>query len=104
MDFLKVVQALEQKLESFKSLLPDRNVVKINESAEEILEFSDRINSFCSIYLDFLHPVWIRHQRNNGEFDQAQLDDLKVKVTDELVKNETMLMSEFKSLSATLEE
>ncbi len=84
--------------------MPDRNAVEIKESAEEILEFSDRINSFCSIYLDFVHPIWIRHQRNNGDFDRAQLEELKVKVTDELVKNEAKLMTEFKSLSTNPEE
>ena len=103
-DFLSVVKNLEMSLEAFKTILKIRKTEDYQLSAHQILDMSDQIFSFCLIYLDYVHPIWIKHKRNNGEFDESQLVEVKEKLNVKLQKNEKKLLLEFNSLTRSSTE
>ena len=69
----------------------------MKKSANEILILSESILSFCLIYMEFVHPVWIEHDRS-GELDQSKVDEIQLKMENVLKKNENKLREEFHAI------
>jgi hypothetical protein len=68
------------------------------KSARQILTLAQDVRSFCLIFLDFIHPVWIQSKRSESVPDE-RLDELKGKAVEKLVKVGNELVKEFDQLT-----
>ena len=98
LNFLDVILILEKKLKSFKAALANRDGDELNNLASDILVLSQSILSFCLIFMDYVHPIWIQFKRS-GMMDQSKLDDLKSKMDQKLETNSNRLMKEYQDIT-----
>ena len=92
--FSDVLKYLVSRLTTFKSKLRQRNQESIHNFALEILHLSDIILAFCTIYLDFVHPMLISIQRARN-VNEARKNELIDRVEQDLVQKKDCLRKEF---------
>ena len=97
-DLLKSVEILEQKLEKFKNLLPLRSPDDLDRCTKQIAEFCDVINGLCTLYLEFVHPVWVQFNRNGGRFED-EVEARRERLDKKLEKNKNKILVHFEKLS-----
>ncbi len=88
---------LSEKLENFKDHLRSRNEKEMKSSAIEILIECESILSFCNVYMEFVHPLWIAYDRT-GELDESKVDEIKLKMDNVFKKNGNQLVEEFNAI------
>jgi hypothetical protein len=94
--FSDVLTFLANRLTKFKSKLGQRNQESINNFAWEILRLCDTILAFCTIYLDFVHPMLISIRRERI-VNEVRKNELAEKVEQELQSKRYLLCNEFNS-------
>ena len=95
------LETLSTKLETFKAILRvvPRDLDKVRNQAYKILHVADNLLIFCRVYLDFIHPILVQIERSGpGITTDAKINELRLKIEDELSANESQqLTSEFDS-------
>ena len=95
-DLLETITILEQHLGSFKRQLTSDDLEETVKSAREICNFCDQIFSFCSIYLDLVHPIWINQKRDpRGEFNNDLIEARQMRLVAKLEENRSRFLDEF---------
>ena len=85
-------------MNSIQVNLRERNPEGINSDADGILLMADDILELSTIYMDFIHPIYLDIERH-GVFNEEKIIELKTKLNEKLVKNKRKLQQEFDELT-----
>jgi hypothetical protein len=61
--FLGKVESLFESLEGLKVLLRERQTEEFIDESRRIVEECDTLLAACFVFIDFIHPVWIRYSQ-----------------------------------------
>lgn len=78
----KTVTTLKSKLQNIRVCLENRDYVKYNSEAQDILCLSQLIELWAQIFLDFIHPIIISIRRN--QFTTILYSSIKLKTSEKL--------------------
>lgn len=95
---LDVLEELSVKLNSIQENLRLRNPEGINSDCDGILVMADDILELSTIYMDFIHPIYLDIERH-GIFNEEKIVELRAKVNEKLIENKRKLQDEFDGLT-----
>jgi hypothetical protein len=82
----EVVKGYEEKLQSNRTSLSERNIERFMQEGQHLVQLSDDLLLACHIYLDFIHLVWIEINR----VGRVNLDRIEERKRDLMLKLEQL--------------